>query len=310
MSTAGRVVALIPAHNEERFIGSVVLMARRWCDSVVVVDDGSTDRTADVADAAGASVVRCSTNLGKAQALNVGFRVAAELGAAAIVCLDGDAQHDPQDIPRVAGPILRGEADVVIGSRYLDKAARRHIPRWRRLGQAALNVATNVLSETRTTDSQSGYRAFSRRALARLRFESSGLSVESEMQFLFRPADLVVREVAITARYLDGNKRNPLSHGLHVLGSMAQISLSRRRATAFLLSGLAALVLAAVIAVLAAHRLERTHVLPLVEMILSGLVFYMAVSGIRAAVERYAAPMMSLPGHVDGETQITPTGPG
>src|SRR5690606_32527938 len=98
-STSHRVIVVIPAFNEERFIASVVFQARPFASEVVVVDDGSTDRTAELAEAAGATVLRLTTNGGKAAALNAGFAYARSQESGVVVCLDGDAQHEPSEIP-------------------------------------------------------------------------------------------------------------------------------------------------------------------------------------------------------------------
>ena len=225
-----RITCVIPAYNEERFIGSVVLMARQHADRVIVVDDGSCDRTADLAEEAGAMVIRHERNMGKAAGLNHGFQAALQLGTDVIVCLDGDAQHDPAEIPTVAEPVLAGEADVVIGSRFLE--IRSEIPGWRQIGQKALNGATNIASGISVSDTQSGYRAFSGGAAQALRFHGGGLSVESEMQFMFEPAGLRVVEVPISVKYLDGNKRNPFAHGLEVLDMIVKL-VSRRKPLLF-----------------------------------------------------------------------------
>ncbi|PYE55651.1 glycosyltransferase family 2 protein [Deinococcus yavapaiensis] len=224
------VVAIIPAYNEERFIASVVLTTKEYAQYVIVVDDGSSDRTAILAEQAGATVVRHGVNKGKAQALNSGFNAAKALLPRAIVCLDGDTQHDPKDIPTLVQPIFSGEADVVVGSRFLDVKSK--IPAWRQVGQHALTLTTNVTSGVWVTDSQSGYRAFSPNALESLSFRTQGLSVESEMQFLFKNSGLVVKEAPIHVHYLDGNKRNPVVHGLQVLDAMLSL-VARRRPIAF-----------------------------------------------------------------------------
>lgn len=220
------IVILVPAFNEERFIASVVLQARACAEHVLVVDDGSTDRTAWLAEAAGATVIRMGANRGKASALNEGFRHARGLDPRAVVCLDGDAQHEPSEARILLEPILNDEADVVIGSRHL--STRSRIPRWRRFGQHLLTALTNRFSGVRVSDSQSGFRAFSRTALDTLRFTSDGLALESEMQFRIGVAGLRVAEVPISVRYQDGNKRNPFTHGMQVLDTMLSIVTQRR----------------------------------------------------------------------------------
>jgi len=215
------VVAVIPAHNEERFIGSVVLKALKFVDTVIVVDDGSSDATADIAEAAGAIVVRHARNMGKAAALNSGFREARKMSLKAMVALDGDAQHMPQEMPCLLAPLLRGEADIVVGSRYL--GGTNSTPRHRVWGHRAMTFLTNIGSGVHVTDSQSGFRAFSSRAVDAMTFRSRGFSVESEMQFLAREKGLKVVEVPITIRYDEEAKRNVIAHGLEVLNGILRL---------------------------------------------------------------------------------------
>src|SRR5689334_3666002 len=148
-----KILVIIPAYNEERFIGSVVLKVRQHAESVIVVDDGSTDGTAEIAEAAGAIVVKHSENRGKGAALNTGFQQARQLKPEVLVLLDGDGQHLPEEVPLLIAPVVRGEADIVIGSRYLQK--RSQVPTHRVWGHQAFNWLTNLISGTRTTDSQS-----------------------------------------------------------------------------------------------------------------------------------------------------------
>jgi glycosyltransferase involved in cell wall biosynthesis len=115
------VVVVIPAYNEELVIGSVVLKTCRIVHKVIVVDDGSKDRTAEVARYAGAEVIRLDENHGKAHALLLGLKRAHDLGCTAAISIDGDSQHTITDIPRVVQPVLDGKADLVIGSRFLEK---------------------------------------------------------------------------------------------------------------------------------------------------------------------------------------------
>lgn len=225
------IVAIVPAYNEERFIASVVFTTRHYVDHVIVVDDGSSDQTANLAEAAGALVVRMAENGGKAEALNAGFHASKEFKPSAVVCLDGDAQHDPAEIPNLIEPILEQRAEVVIGSRFLE--VKSQIPRWRQVGQHTLTSFTNTLSGVHVTDSQSGYRAFSPAAMETLKFRTGGLSLESEMQFLLSSSELRVVEVPISVKYLDGNKRNPIVHGLQVLDAMLSL-VARRRPLLFI----------------------------------------------------------------------------
>jgi glycosyltransferase involved in cell wall biosynthesis len=220
------MLVVIPAYNEARFIGSVVLRALRYAARVIVVDDGSTDDTARIARDAGADVLHHKANLGKAAALNTGFLHVKKLGMKrhgikVVAVLDGDGQHDCRELPLVTAPILSGEADLVVGSRFL--GAKSRIPRWRILGQHALTIATNLGSGYSLTDSQSGFRAFSPRVIDLMDFEAGGFSVESEMQFLAQEHQLRVREVPIHAVYREAAKRNPVSQGMDVLRGIARL---------------------------------------------------------------------------------------
>lgn len=230
------VVAVIPAYNEERFIASVVLSTLHYARHVIVVDDGSSDRTATLAEQAGAHVIRQPQNGGKAKAMNAGFQAALAYSPASVVCLDGDAQHDPADLVQVVKPILEDGVDVVIGSRFLD--IENTAPGWRQVGQNALTAMTNVTSGVYLTDSQSGFRAFSPAALRKLRFDTGGLAVESEMQFLLAQSGLSVKEVPISVRYQDGNKRNPVVHGLQIVDAIISLVARRRPLLFFSVPGL------------------------------------------------------------------------
>ena len=220
------IVALIPAYNEERFIGSVVLKARCYTSQVIVVDDGSSDATAEIAEAAGAQVVRHNQNRGKGAALNTGLQIACQLGADVVVTFDADGQHLPEELPRVILPVCNGEADLVVGSRYIGTTSQ--VPLHRVWGHRLFNFLVNGLSGVALSDSQSGFRAFSRSAVQSLSFSSAGFSVESEMQMLARTHGLTVKEVPITIRYQDRPKRPVIHHGLMVLnGFLRQVGQHR-----------------------------------------------------------------------------------
>lgn len=271
------VVAVIPAHDEARFIGSVVLMTRRHVERVIVVDDGSSDATAEIAEAAGATVIRHTHNSGKGAALNSGFVKAREYEPQVVVTLDGDWQHLPEEITRVVTPILNGEADIVVGSRYLE--ATSDVPKQRVWGHWGFTSLTNLASGVPLTDSQSGYRAFSPAALQVLNFRSSSFSVESEMQFLARQHKLRVVEVPITIRYLDKPKRSLISHGWTVLNGLLRLVAAHRPLLFFGLPGLVALLSGLWLGVLVVNSYNQTLQLAVgtafivVMLLLSGLFF-------------------------------------
>ncbi|MDW7726236.1 MAG: glycosyltransferase family 2 protein [Candidatus Methanoperedens sp.] len=211
------ITAILPAFNEEVSIGSVVLHTRQHADDVIVIDDGSTDRTSEVAQLAGARVIRHQSNMGKGFALKTGFEYVRQNGAEVVVTMDSDGQHDPEEITKLVAPILKGEADMVNGSRYLNGNGK-NTPFYRRVGQNILDLVTNINSGITITDTQSGFRAFSRHTLPAFNFKSNGLEIESEMLMDAANAGFKVKEVEIGVRYdVDGSSEHPLSHGLKVL---------------------------------------------------------------------------------------------
>jgi glycosyltransferase involved in cell wall biosynthesis len=222
------LIAVIPAYNEELVIGSVVLRTRQYVERIIVVDDGSSDRTSEVAKMAGAEVIRLDANTGKAYALLLGLRHARNMGCTTAVMLDGDGQHDPREIPRVAGLVMEGKADLVIGSRFLKK--NNEIPKYRQVGQKTLDLFTNMGANSKVTDSQSGFRAISCKALENLDFRSDGYNVESDMINHFSKIGLTIHEVPISVRYDVPNKhkKNPVSHGVGVLTQLINLIGYRR----------------------------------------------------------------------------------
>jgi len=230
------IVAILPAFNEEVSIGSVVLLTKQYADRVIVVDDGSRDRTAEVAELAGAEVIRHPENRGKGAALKTGF--SAVNGAEAIVTIDTDGQHDPAEIPKVAAPILAGEADIVNGSRYLC-GNKKDTPFYRRVGQKVLDTASNLESGANLTDTQSGFRAFAPSTIPAFRFRQTGLAIESEMLADAGQANLRIKEVEIGVRYdVDCSTENPVSHGVRVLVKILHDMELRRPLYYFTLPGL------------------------------------------------------------------------
>jgi glycosyltransferase involved in cell wall biosynthesis len=163
-----RVVAVVPAYDEEDAIAAVVDEIRAFDPAidVVVVDDGSRDSTADAAGAAGAVVVRLPFNLGIGAAVQTGFRYALEQGYDVAVRLDGDGQHDPAELPKLLGPLERGEADVVTGSRFRGDDGGYRPPLGRRLGITWFAKLVTLLSRQRVTDTTSGFQALNRPAIA------------------------------------------------------------------------------------------------------------------------------------------------
>ena len=215
------ITAIIPAFNEEIPIGSVVISTLEHVDHVIVVDDGSEDRTSEIAGIAGAEIIKHHENQGKGAALKTGFDSIIDVDI--VVTLDGDGQHNPEEIPKLIKPIIDGEADIVNGSRYLVNRDD-DTPVYRRFGQTVLDNVTNLNSGLKVTDSQSGFRAFASYTIPAFRFNQKGFSIESEMLTDAANFGSRIREVEIGANYDNGNNHteNALSHGLGVLVGIIQ----------------------------------------------------------------------------------------
>ncbi len=243
-----RVLVAIPCLNEGATIGSVVLKARKHADEVVVVDDGSTDDTAEVAELAGAKVLRHARNLGKGMAIRTAWLYAREWNPDALVLMDGDHQHDGDDIPRLLERVLADEADVIIGVRWGKTSG---MPMYRRVGKRVLDYATAVgVKNGKLTDSQSGYRVFSSAALKAIEPTENGLSIESQMLVEAQERELRIDEVNVDFDYeVDGSTEVPAKHGVGVLSRIVTIVSERRPLFFFGLGGLMLLVLAGVLGI-------------------------------------------------------------
>jgi glycosyltransferase involved in cell wall biosynthesis len=243
-----RVLVAVPAYNEERFIGSVVHGVQLQGFDCVVIDDGSTDRTVEIATAAGARVECHGENRGKSAAVTRALQVARRMSVDVLVLMDGDWQHDPREIPSLLEPVLDGTADIVSGSRFLNDE-RRRIPSVRGAGLRAVTTLSNVASGQRLTDSQTGFRAFSRQAIENLRFRSVGFSIEVEIQFMAALLGLKQLEVPISVSYADPPKRNVFGQGAQVLDGIIRLVAHYRPLLFFGVPGVLSLVTGLIIGV-------------------------------------------------------------
>jgi glycosyltransferase involved in cell wall biosynthesis len=224
-------VACIPAFNEERTIASVVVRALKFVDRVVVCDDGSGDLTGEIAEGLGAVVVRHERNRGYGAALQSLFSEARRLGVDVVITLDGDGQHDPAEIPRIVKPILDGEADMVVGSRYVE-GSRMDAPLYRRLGLRLINALSGKSGNSGVRDTQSGFRAFSSRALdVMLKCEAEGYGIATEQLALAQKGGLRVVEVPVAIRYrglVYTSKKNPMYHGFELVDTVLRLVVEER----------------------------------------------------------------------------------
>jgi glycosyltransferase involved in cell wall biosynthesis len=232
--TKARVLAGIPAYNEAKYVGSIVLQAKQYVDEVVVVDDGSTDDTVKVAELAGAAVVRHDGNKGYGAAIQSILSEARKRNADVLIVLDADAQHDPNEIPSLIKPIQEG-SDLVIGSR---EAQKDKTPRYRRIGKEVIFRSTRLASKTNVSDSECGFRAFSKKAISELKLEANGMAVSSETVVRAAEKNLKIAEVPISNIYTaDGSTLNPIRHGIDVFSRILVMISERRPLFAFGIAG-------------------------------------------------------------------------
>lgn len=195
------VFVVVPAYNEAAIVGQVVADLKRAYDSVVVVDDGSTDETGRVARQAGATVLRHAINRGQGASIQTGIEYALISGAEFIVTFDADGQHKVADVASLLAPIARGECDITLGSRFLGNAV--NLPASRRILLKLGVLFTRFTSGVNLTDVHNGLRAFSRRAAGRIHIQLDGMAHASEMIDLIRRSGLEFREIPVTIQYTD-----------------------------------------------------------------------------------------------------------
>ncbi|MBI4338192.1 MAG: glycosyltransferase family 2 protein [Chloroflexi bacterium] len=210
--TEARILAAIPCYNEARYIGEVVKRAKGYVEQVFVIDDGSKDDTARVAQEAGATVIRHETNYGPGRAARTCLEAGLKHGADILVTLDGDSQHNPDEIPAVVQPIRGGRADLVVGNRLGD--AQANMPRYRRFGNDLINWVLNVGAATKIRDGQCCFRAYSAAALRSIHVTDDSFGFASQTLIQARRHGMRILEVPISCVYHgDGSSQGPISMG-------------------------------------------------------------------------------------------------
>ena len=208
----------IPAYNEEKNIALIITKLKKITDSIIVCDDGSSDMTAEISKNLGATVISHKKNMGYGVAINSIFQKSKELNVDLLVTFDADGQHRVEDIQKVIEPIKNNVADLVIGSRFLDK--KSDVPNYRKIGIKVITKVTNASIRKKLTDSQSGFRAYNGQVLSQIFPSDMGMGISTEILIKSSSKGLRIMEVPITILY-SGNTstHNPVSHGTSVLFS-------------------------------------------------------------------------------------------
>lgn len=214
---------MIPAYNEEHGIKSLVEKCLKYADKVVVCDDGSVDMTSLEAEKAGAMVIKHPINKGKGAALQSLFKFSRDLDFDVMITIDGDGQFLPEEINKLSKPILDKIYDVVIGYRF---DTETDMPTYRKIGNKFFDKMTKLASDLPFRDTQSGFRAYSKKAVNEINFTTNGFGADSEILIDAAKKGLKITEEKITVIYNTGGKtstKNPISHSSDIFGSLIEI---------------------------------------------------------------------------------------
>ena len=216
-------IACIPAYNEEKPIGDVIKKSLNYVDKVIVCDDGSRDLTSSKAKEANAIVIKHEKNLGKGAALKSLFKYALNVNADVVVTIDGDGQFLPEEINKIIKPIIENDYDIVIGNRFDD---HKEMPSYRKVGNKMLDKITKMAADLPFTDTQSGFRAYSKKAIESISFTIDGFGVDSEILIDASKKGLKITEEKVTVLYNTGEKtssKDPISHSVGVIASLLEL---------------------------------------------------------------------------------------
>ena len=212
-----KITVGIPAFNEEKNIVHIIEKLQKKADIILVCDDGSTDKTGEIAKKMGAVVITHERNLGYGAAIRSLFLKARELKSDMLVTLDSDGQHRIEDLLPVTKPIIEKQADMVIGSRFLE-GNQKNIPKYRKVGIKIITKLANSSLEESVTDSQSGFRAYSQNILSTITPLDQGMGVSNEILMKSSKNGFKIAEVPIVVSYEgDTSTQNPISHGASVI---------------------------------------------------------------------------------------------
>ena len=246
-----KIIVGIPAFNEEKNIASIITKLSTIADTILVCDDGSTDLTATIAKKIGAIVIKHEKNLGYGAAIRSLFLKAKDLDGDILVTFDADGQHRIDDIKNVIKPIVNQEADLAIGSRFLDES-EKEVPQYRKVGIKVITKITNASIKKQLTDSQSGFRAYSRKIISELNPSETGMGVSTEILIKASSKDFRIAEVPIKIIY-EGNTstHNPITHGSSVIISTIKYTSLQRPLTFYGIPSIIFLILGGVFSYLA-----------------------------------------------------------
>ena len=212
-----KIIVGIPAFNEEKNIAVVITQLKKIVDKIIVCNDGSTDLTSKIAEELGVIVINHEKNLGYGAAIRSIFLKSKDLDGDILVTFDADGQHRVDDINKVINPIINGKSDLVIGSRFLDES-EKEVPQYRKVGIKVITKITNATIKKQLTDSQSGFRAYSKKVLTELNPSDAGMGISTEILIKASSKNFRISAVPIKITYSgDTSTHNPISQGSSVI---------------------------------------------------------------------------------------------
>jgi len=249
----------IPAYNEENNISKIIKKLQKITNKIIVCDDGSSDSTAKIAKEMGALVIQHEKNLGYGSAIRSIFLKAREVNSESLITLDSDGQHRIEDIQTILKPLQNKEADLVIGSRFLNDDGK-NVPSYRKVGIKLLTKLANTSLEDNITDSQSGFRGYSQKIIQNITPSESGMGVSNEILIKASKQGLKIVEVPIIILY-DGNTstHNPISHGTSVLISTLKFISMEHPLKFYGIPGIAFLLIGLVFLIFTIHLFTETR---------------------------------------------------
>ncbi len=199
-----KIIAIVPAYNEEKIISTVLKELKKETDEIILVDDGSLDMTAELAKKEEVFVLKHLINLGQGASLKTGLDFALRKGADIVVTFDADGQHKASEIKKIVKPIIDGECEVVLGSRFLE--SKSNIPHLRKFILKIATIFSKLSIGLEITDTHNGFRAFSKKAASLIDIKQSGMAHASEILEEIKKNNLFFKEAPVTIEYTSYSK--------------------------------------------------------------------------------------------------------
>jgi glycosyltransferase involved in cell wall biosynthesis len=230
------VLVCIPAYNAQSTISEAVKRCQKFADLVLVINDGSSDNTEEVAGKAGADIITHRKNRGYGGAIKTALEEGLKRNARVTITFDADLQHDAKDIPKIIKPILSNESDIVIGSRFLEKNI--DVKTYRKFGIRFITSLVRLFSGNNIRDAESGFRGYSIDSLKQLipMLETEGMGMSAEILLKASVSKLKIVEVPRKEMYPENvqtSSQNPIKHGLSVILTILKLVIETKPLVAF-----------------------------------------------------------------------------